>query len=82
MGAVPDPRYVEAILVDGLLTTLKMAGSAVVFAVVFGVVLGVGKLSEHAWVRWPCWAVVEFFRAVPVLLLMIFIFVLLGDHAR
>ena len=25
-------------------------------------------------VRWPCWLVVEFFRAVPVLLLMIFFF--------
>ena len=24
--------------------------------------------------RWPCWAIVEFFRAVPVLLLMVFIF--------
>ena len=68
------PRYVEAILVDGLLTTLSMAGAAVLFAVVFGVALGAGKLSEHGWVRWPCWAVVEFFRAVPVLLLMIFIF--------
>ena len=68
------PRYVEALLVDGLLTTLSMAGSAVVLSVVMGVVLGVGKLSDHSWVRWPCWAVVEFFRAVPVLLLMIFIF--------
>ena len=24
------------------------------------------------WLRWPCWLVVEFFRAVPVILLMIF----------
>jgi glutamate transport system permease protein len=68
------PRYVQALLVDGLLTTLSMAGSAVVLSVMMGVALGVGKLSDHGWVRWPCWAVVEFFRAVPVLLLMIFIF--------
>ena len=33
-----------------------------------------GKLSDHAWIRWPSCLVVEFFRAVPVLLLMIFIF--------
>jgi glutamate transport system permease protein len=68
------PRYVEALIVDGLLTTLQMAVTAVLFAVVFGLVFGIGKLSDHAWVRWPCWLVVEFFRAVPVLLLMILAF--------
>jgi glutamate transport system permease protein len=68
------PRYVEALLIDGLLVTLQMAVSAVLLAVVFGLVFGVGKLSDHAVVRWPCWAVVEFFRAVPVLLLMILVF--------
>jgi glutamate transport system permease protein len=68
------PRYVEALLIDGLLVTLQMAVSAVLLAVVFGLVFGVGKLSDHAAVRWPCWAVVEFFRAVPVLLLMILVF--------
>ena len=35
-------------------------------------------MSEHAWVRWPSWLVVEFFRAVPVLLLMVFIWYMLG----
>ncbi|MBC2931549.1 amino acid ABC transporter permease [Nocardioides sp. zg-1228] len=68
------PRYIEAILVDGLLITLQMAFSAVIGAVVFGVLFGVGKLSDHGWVRWPCWLVVEFFRAVPVIMLMIFCF--------
>jgi len=68
------PQYIEALLVDGLLVTLKMAFSAVLLAVVFGLIFGVGKLSSHAWIRWPCWAVVEFFRAVPVLLLMILVF--------
>ena len=54
--------------------TLQMAFSAIIGAVVFGLVFGVGKLSDHAWIRWPCWLVVEFFRAVPVILLMIFCF--------
>lgn len=72
------PKYVSALLVDGLLTTLQMAFSAVIGAVVLGVVLGVAKLSDHAFIRWPAWAVVEFFRAVPVLLLMIFIFYAYG----
>jgi glutamate transport system permease protein len=68
------PTYIQALLVDGLLKTLQMAFTAIIFAVVFGLVFGMGKLSDHAWVRWPSFLVVEFFRAVPVLLLMIFIF--------
>jgi len=68
------PRYITALLVDGVLVTLQMAFSAVLGAVVFGLVFGAGKLSDRAVVRWFSWAVVEFFRAVPVLLLMIFIF--------
>ncbi|MDQ4051321.1 MAG: amino acid ABC transporter permease [Actinomycetota bacterium] len=67
------PDYISAIL-EGLFDTLRMAFTAVIAAVVFGVVFGVGKLSDHAVVRWPCWLVVEFFRAVPVLLLMVFCF--------
>jgi glutamate transport system permease protein len=72
------PEYVEYILVDGLLQTLKMAFFAIIFAVVFGLVFGVAKLSDRAWIRWPAWLVVEFFRAVPVLLLMVFLFFLLA----
>jgi glutamate transport system permease protein len=67
------PAYMKALL-DGMVVTLQMAFSAVLGALVFGVLLGIGKLSEHGWVRWPCWAVVEFFRAVPLLILIIFIF--------
>jgi len=72
------PEYVRVLLVDGLLKTLQMAGTALVGAVVLGFVLGVGKLSEHRWIRWPAWLVVEFFRAVPVLLLMIFLWYTFG----
>ncbi len=72
------PEYIEFILVDGLIETLKMAFFSIIFAVVVGLVFGVAKLSDHAWVRWPAWLVVEFFRAVPVLLLMVFAFFLLA----
>jgi glutamate transport system permease protein len=67
------PVYVQALL-EGLLDTLKMAFTAVLGAVVFGLIFGVGKLSDHAFLRWPSWLVVEFFRAVPVIMLMIFFF--------
>lgn len=72
------PTYIEVILVDGLWNTLQMAFLSIIFALVFGLVFGIGKLSDHAWIRWPSWVVVEFFRAVPVLLLMVFIFLTYG----
>jgi glutamate transport system permease protein len=72
------PDYVEVILVDGLLNTLKMASAAILGATVLGFLLGVGKLSDHALVRWPAWLAVEFFRAVPVLLLMVFTWYAIG----
>ena len=67
------PEYVSALL-DGLLDTLKMAFSAIIGAVVFGLVFGIGKMSEHRLLRWPSWLFVEFFRAVPVLLMMIYLY--------
>ena len=74
------PEYVSALL-DGLLDTLKMAFSAIIGAVVFGLVFGIGKMSEHRLLRWPSWLFVEFFRAVPVLLMMIYLYFafVLGD---
>ncbi len=72
------PDYVRVILVDGLLNTLKMAAVAILGATVLGSLLGVAKLSDHALVRWPAWLVVEFFRAVPVLLLMVFTWFTIG----
>lgn len=66
------PAFVEA-LMQGLLDTLAMAVLAILFAVVAGFLLGVGKLSDHRLLRTPSWLVVEFFRAVPLLLLIIFL---------
>lgn len=64
------PSIIE-LLLDGLLATLQAAVLAIIGAVLFGLVFGVAKLSDQAWIRWPAWLVVEFFRAVPLLLLII-----------
>ncbi|MGZ4494549.1 MAG: amino acid ABC transporter permease, partial [Nocardioides sp.] len=72
------PAYVRALLLDGLVHTLEMAFSAVLLAILMGLLLGLGKMSEHRVLRWPAWVVVEFFRAVPVLMLMIFAFAAYG----
>ncbi len=67
------PRIMQAIG-QAWLDTITMAVLAVLGALVFGVIFGVGKLSDHSPVRWVAWLVVEFFRAVPVIMLMIFCF--------
>ncbi|MFI7121418.1 amino acid ABC transporter permease [Amycolatopsis sp. NPDC049868] len=59
-------------IVPGLLNTLKAAALSIVIALPIGALLGIGRLSDHKWVRVPVGAVVEFFRAIPVLLLMVF----------
>lgn len=61
-----------AYLLPGILSTLKAAGLSVVLAGVAGILLGMGRLAPLAPVRWVCGIFVEFFRAVPVLMMMIF----------
>lgn len=58
----------------GLVNTLQAALVAIVLAVAFGVLLAAGRLSEHVYVRVPAVAVVEFFRAIPLLMLIFFFF--------
>ena len=59
-------------LLPGLLNTLKAAGLSVIIALPLGAILGIARLSDHWWISKPAGALVEFFRAIPVLLLMFF----------
>jgi glutamate transport system permease protein len=61
-------------ILPGLKHTLEAAAVAMVLSLLFGVFFAVGRLSDHRWVSIPAGMVVEFFRAVPLLLLMFFIF--------
>ncbi|MDQ3422700.1 MAG: amino acid ABC transporter permease [Actinomycetota bacterium] len=76
--AFTEPQILEG-LAEGLLDTLKAAAVAIALAVAFGLVFASGRLSDHAVLRWPSVLVVEFFRAVPLLLLILFIFFGLGS---
>ncbi|MEU3409430.1 amino acid ABC transporter permease [Streptomyces sp. NPDC006670] len=69
---VTDGRVWTTYLFPGLGETLKSGAIAMVIALPLGALLGIGRLSDHAWVRIPVGAVVEFFRAIPVLMLMMF----------
>ncbi|MET8248993.1 amino acid ABC transporter permease [Streptomyces sp. NPDC005202] len=75
-GALWDPfttaQAWTTYLLPGLGNTLKAAALAMVIALPLGAVFGIARMSDHRWVRIPAGVVVEFFRAIPVLLLMLF----------
>jgi len=51
---------------------LIAAGLSVLIALPIGAIFGIARLSDHLAVRIPAGVVVEFFRAIPVLILMVF----------
>ena len=69
-----DPEVWTSYVFPGLVNTLKAAIVSIVAAIAFGIVFGLGRLSHNGAVRWVSGIIVEFFRAVPVLLMMYFLF--------
>jgi glutamate transport system permease protein len=70
---VDQPALYERLL-DGLLGTLRAAAYALVLASVLGVLLAFGRLSRSPVLRLPCVGVIELFRALPLLLLILGLF--------
>ncbi|MFD4601613.1 amino acid ABC transporter permease [Streptomyces sp. NPDC058464] len=68
---------IQELLLRGLGNTLKAFAAAAVLSLVLGGLLATGRLSEHRPVRWAATVVVEFFRAMPVLVMIFFVFVAL-----
>ena len=59
-------------IIPGVAGTLKAAAIAAVLALAFGIVFGVARVSRHWWISMSAGAVVELFRAIPLLLLIFF----------
>ena len=72
----------QSYYLPGLQNTLRSALFATAGSVVFGILFGVGRLSHIRPVRWFSGVVVEFFRAVPVLLMMIFFYMFFSAQAQ
>jgi polar amino acid transport system permease protein len=51
----------------GLLMTLQLTVYATILSVVIGLPLGLARYSKRAWLRWPATAYIEFIRATPAL---------------
>jgi len=67
-------------LLDALLSTLEAAAVGMVLATAGGLLLAVGRLSEHRGVRWVTGTWVEFFRAIPLLVVIFALFFLLPKY--
>ncbi|MEU8051233.1 amino acid ABC transporter permease [Micromonospora haikouensis] len=69
-----EPDTWTQFVIPGLRQTLLAAATGMVLSLAFGIVFAVGRLSDRWWIRVPSGVVVEFFRAVPLLLMIFFIF--------
>ena len=67
-------------VLPGITGTLTAAAVSIVLALALGLVLGVGRMSHTAPIRRVCAVLVEFFRAVPVLIMMIFAYFLYAQY--
>lgn len=67
-------------VLPGIQGTLTAAAVSIVLALLLGFVLGVGRMSATTAVRWTCSVIVEFFRSVPVLIMMIFAYFLYATY--
>lgn len=68
--------YTNVWIQIGLATLRTLAAFAVaaVGALILGFTLAIGRMSDHAWIRVPVGAIVEFLRAVPVLVFMFLLY--------
>lgn len=61
-------------IIKATVTTLTAFGLAAVFSIALGLILSIGRLSSHAWIRTPVMLFTELFRAIPVLILMMIMY--------
>jgi glutamate transport system permease protein len=59
---------------DGVVNTLRMAAVAAVLALAVGIAFSFARTARSRWIRVPTAVVLEFFRGMPLLLMMLFIF--------
>ncbi len=78
--ALEDIR-VWKLIADGALATLSAAAVGMVGALVVAVLLAFGRLASNPLIRVPVTVLLEFFRGMPVLLMMLFILLVASTGA-
>lgn len=57
----------------GILATVAVSLAAIVLSLPLAVGLALGRLARQRWLSWPCIAVIEVVRALPLLLLIFYV---------
>jgi len=63
-----------------LVNTLQVAAVGMVVATIVGLLLAVGRLSDHRSIRWLAGIYIEFFRAIPLLVVIFALYFLLPKY--
>ena len=61
-------------LMSGLLVTAEICAVVILLGLAGGLVVALGQISPSPWLRWPSIAFTDLFRAVPPLVLLIFVY--------
>lgn len=70
-------RQFWPVFLRGLGVTVFLTATVIVLAGLLAVPLALARLSEHRWIRWPADAYVEFIRATPLILQLVYIYYVL-----
>ncbi len=81
LWVILNDRAIWRFLLGGALATLRMAALAAVLAIVIGVLFSFLRTARSRWIRLPSTIVLEFFRGMPVLLMMLFVLLVFSTGA-
>ena len=70
------------LLLEGAFLTLKISLTALLFSIPLGILVGLCRVSTKKIVRFIATAYVEFIRGVPLLVLLIWIYFVLGSYFK
>ena len=62
--------------------TLRLAIPAIALGFALGIVVGLARLASAPWIRWPATAYVEFFRGVPLVMVIFWIWLVIPQVLR
>ena len=72
--ALPKGASNIGFMLAGFLLTVTISAAAIAISVVLGTLLAIAGLSQHAWLRGINRAYVEVFRAIPLLVLLLWVY--------
>ena len=73
------PRNMD-VFIEGALKTLEISIIAIIIAIPIGIIFGLGRISKNRFLRLIASIYVEVMRGVPLLVLLLWIFFVLGHY--